>query len=80
MVDWARVSSKPRDLPLRLAPPPGNTQPPTPNPPKVDEAYARWRLPSLLLWGANDPFIDTRSAFEFLETKVCWGGIGGLVL
>ena len=47
---------------------------------RVDEAFARWRRPSLLLFGANDPFVDTRSALDFLETKVrrrcaCRGGV-----
>lgn len=35
----------------------------------MDEAYARWRAPSLLLFGSEDPFVGVRSAFEFLETK-----------
>lgn len=38
---------------------------------RVDDAYRTWRRPSLLLFGANDPFVDTRVALEFLETKVC---------
>lgn len=37
---------------------------------QVDAAYARWKQPSLLLFGSNDPFVDTRVALEFLETKV----------
>ncbi|GBF97090.1 haloalkane dehalogenase-like [Raphidocelis subcapitata] len=36
---------------------------------QVDDAYTRWRQPTLLLWGSNDPFMDARSAFDFLETK-----------
>lgn len=36
---------------------------------KVDEGFRRWRQPSLLLFGSSDPFVDTRSVFDFLETK-----------
>eukprot|EP00879_Flechtneria_rotunda_P020475 GHRR01021543.1.p1 GENE.GHRR01021543.1~~GHRR01021543.1.p1 ORF type:complete len:255 (+),score=70.96 GHRR01021543.1:187-951(+) len=35
----------------------------------VDEGYRTWRKPSLLLFGANDPFVPVKSAFEFLDTK-----------
>lgn len=36
---------------------------------KVDEGYSKWRKPSLLLFGADDPFISVKSAFDFLESK-----------
>ncbi|KAI8464082.1 MAG: cytidylyltransferase family-domain-containing protein [Monoraphidium minutum] len=36
---------------------------------RIDEGFRRWKQPSLLLFGSNDPFVDTRSAFDFLETK-----------
>jgi hypothetical protein len=51
---------------------------------RIDDGYARWRAPSLLLFGANDPFVTNSSAFDFLETKVggffigqVWGVVGG---
>lgn len=28
-----------------------------------------WRKPSVLLFGAADPFIELKSVFEFLDTK-----------
>jgi hypothetical protein len=36
---------------------------------KVDEGYSKWRKQSLLLFGADDPFISVKSAFDFLESK-----------
>lgn len=43
--------------------------PPPPRRAQVDAGFQRWRAPSLLLFGNDDPFVDVRSAFEFLETK-----------
>ncbi|KAF8067235.1 choline monooxygenase [Scenedesmus sp. PABB004] len=36
---------------------------------QVDEGYRTWRKPSVLLFGANDPFVNVKSAFEFLDSK-----------
>lgn len=36
---------------------------------KVDDGYRTWRTPSLLLFGANDPFVSVQSVFDFLESK-----------
>jgi hypothetical protein len=36
---------------------------------EVDDGYRTWRKPSLLLFGANDPFIDVKNPFAFLESK-----------
>jgi hypothetical protein len=36
---------------------------------QVDDGYRTWRKPSLLLFGASDPFISVKSAFDFLESK-----------
>ena len=36
---------------------------------RVDEGYCSWKKPSVLLFGAADPFVDLSSAFSFLETK-----------
>lgn len=35
----------------------------------VDDGFRSWRQPSLVLFGANDPFVDVKSAFAFLDSK-----------
>lgn len=35
----------------------------------VDDGYRTWRKPSLLLFGANDPFVDVKNPFDFLDSK-----------
>lgn len=36
---------------------------------QVDSGYRSWRKPSLLLFGANDPFVDVKNPFAFLDDK-----------
>lgn len=36
---------------------------------QVDNGYRTWRKPSLLLFGANDPFVDVKNPFAFLDDK-----------
>jgi hypothetical protein len=36
---------------------------------QVDSGYRTWRKPSLLLFGANDPFVDVKNPFAFLDDK-----------
>ncbi|KAK9823169.1 hypothetical protein WJX72_000799 [[Myrmecia] bisecta] len=36
---------------------------------RVDEGYNTWRKPALLVFGSDDPFIDIRTAFDFLDSK-----------
>lgn len=36
---------------------------------EVDEGYATWRKPSLVLHGSADPFVDLKSVLEWLESK-----------
>lgn len=36
---------------------------------QVDAGYRSWRKPSLLLFGANDPFVDVKNPFAFLDDK-----------
>lgn len=36
---------------------------------RVDEGCRTWRKPSVVLFGANDPFCDVGGAFQFLENK-----------
>ncbi len=36
---------------------------------RVDEGCRTWRKPSVVLYGANDPFCDVSGAFQFLESK-----------
>lgn len=36
---------------------------------QVDSGYRSWRKPSLLLFGANDPFVDVNNPFAFLDDK-----------
>ena len=33
------------------------------------DGFRTWRKPSVLLFGANDPFVSTPSALDFLEDK-----------
>lgn len=35
----------------------------------VDDGFRTWRKPSLLLFGANDPFVNVQNAFDFLDSK-----------
>ena len=35
----------------------------------VDDGFRTWRKPSLLLFGANDPFVDVKNPFNFLDSK-----------
>ncbi len=37
---------------------------------KVDDAYQRWRKPTVLLYGTADPFMKVSEAFQWLEDKV----------
>lgn len=36
---------------------------------KVDEAYCSWKVPTAILYGNKDPFLDIRDAMQFLESK-----------
>lgn len=36
---------------------------------QVDSGFRTWRKPSLLLFGANDPFVDVKNPFAFLDDK-----------
>ena len=36
---------------------------------EVDEAYRRWKAPTLLLFGQADPFVESKGVFEWLEDK-----------
>jgi hypothetical protein len=36
---------------------------------QVDAGYRSWRKPSLLLFGANDPFVDVKNPQAFLDDK-----------
>eukprot|EP00798_Chlamydomonas_sp_ICE-L_P029355 gene29355-12447_t len=36
---------------------------------KVDEGFLTWRKPTVLLFGANDTFMDAGAPFDFLENK-----------
>lgn len=36
---------------------------------QVDGGYRSWRKPSLLLFGANDPFVDVKNPQAFLDDK-----------
>lgn len=36
---------------------------------RVDDGYQAWRKPALVLHGANDQFLDMKTAFEWLDSK-----------
>ncbi|WIA12811.1 hypothetical protein OEZ85_006441 [Tetradesmus obliquus] len=36
---------------------------------QVDDGYRSWRKPSLLLFGANDPFVDVKNPQAWLDSK-----------
>lgn len=36
---------------------------------EVDTACRTWKKPTLLLFGQNDPFINPKSTFDFLDDK-----------